>query len=115
VFFVLNSECYLEFKLTIRTTGLESLTDEECEARYTGRSFSRSIAEEFRIVVVLGHIKFHVCVFNTQIGRCLSGEKVIVSMLALGGFREGTLVRLRHRHVREELEKGIKEKILASR
>ena len=34
-------------------------------------------------------------------------EKVTVSMLALGGFREGTLVRLRYRHVREELEKGI--------
>jgi site-specific recombinase XerD len=34
-------------------------------------------------------------------------EKLIVSMLALGGFREGTLVRLRYRHVREDLEKGI--------
>jgi hypothetical protein len=34
-------------------------------------------------------------------------EKVIVSMLALGGFREGTLVRLRYRHLRDELEKGI--------
>jgi len=34
-------------------------------------------------------------------------EKVIVSMLSLGGFREGTLVRLQYRHVREELEKGI--------
>ena len=33
-------------------------------------------------------------------------ERVIVSMLALGGFREGTLVRLKYRHVREELEKG---------
>lgn len=28
-------------------------------------------------------------------------------MLALGGFREGTLVRLQYRHVREDLEKGI--------
>ena len=34
-------------------------------------------------------------------------EKVIVSILALGGFREGTLVRLHYRHVREDLEKGI--------
>jgi len=34
-------------------------------------------------------------------------ERVIVSMLALGGFREGTLIRLEYRHVREELEKGI--------
>ena len=34
-------------------------------------------------------------------------EKVILSMLALGGFREGTLVRLRYSHVREDLEKGI--------
>jgi site-specific recombinase XerD len=33
-------------------------------------------------------------------------ERVIVSMLALGGFREGTLVRLKYRHVREDLEKG---------
>ena len=28
-------------------------------------------------------------------------------MLALGGFREGTLVRLRYRHVRDDLENGI--------
>lgn len=34
-------------------------------------------------------------------------EKVVVSMLALGGFREGTLVKLQYRHVREDLEKGI--------
>jgi len=34
-------------------------------------------------------------------------ERVIVSMLALGGFREGTLVRLKYRHVREDLEKAI--------
>lgn len=34
-------------------------------------------------------------------------ERVIVSMLALGGFREGTLVRLEYRHVREDLEKGV--------
>ena len=33
-------------------------------------------------------------------------ERAIVSMLALGGFREGTLVRLKYRHVREDLEKG---------
>src|SRR5208283_1786613 len=33
--------------------------------------------------------------------------KVIISVLALGGFREGTLVQLRYRHVREDLEKGI--------
>lgn len=34
-------------------------------------------------------------------------EKVIISLLSLGGFREGTLVRLQYRHVREDLEKGI--------
>jgi len=33
--------------------------------------------------------------------------KAIISMLALGGFRVGTLVRLRYRHVREDLERGI--------
>lgn len=34
-------------------------------------------------------------------------ERVIISMLALGGFREGTLVRLRYRHVKEDLEKSV--------
>jgi len=34
-------------------------------------------------------------------------EKAIISILALGGFREGTLVRLRYRHVREDLERGM--------
>jgi len=34
-------------------------------------------------------------------------EKVIIATLALGGFREGTLVRLRYRHVREDLERRI--------
>lgn len=34
-------------------------------------------------------------------------EKAIISMLALGGFREGTLVRLRYGHVREDLERGM--------
>jgi hypothetical protein len=34
-------------------------------------------------------------------------EKVIISMLALGGFREGTLVRLNYGHIREDLERGI--------
>ena len=34
-------------------------------------------------------------------------ERVIVSMLALGGFREGTIVKLKYRHVREDLEKNI--------
>lgn len=32
---------------------------------------------------------------------------VILSVLVLGGFREGTLVRLQYRHVREDLERGI--------
>jgi integrase len=32
--------------------------------------------------------------------------KTIVSMLALGGFRIGTLCKLQYRHVREDLEKG---------
>lgn len=34
-------------------------------------------------------------------------EKVIVSVLAMGGFREGTLVKLHYYHVREDLERGI--------
>lgn len=34
-------------------------------------------------------------------------EKVIVSMLALGGFREGTLSALKYRHVKADLEAGI--------
>jgi len=34
-------------------------------------------------------------------------DRVITSMLALGGFREGTLVKLQYRHVRDELERGI--------
>jgi site-specific recombinase XerD len=34
-------------------------------------------------------------------------ERVIVSMLALGGFREGTLVKLKYRHVKDDLEKGV--------
>jgi site-specific recombinase XerD len=34
-------------------------------------------------------------------------ERVLVSMLALGGFRQGTLVKLKYKHVEEDLEKGI--------
>lgn len=34
-------------------------------------------------------------------------ERAIVSMLALGAFREETLSKLQYRHVREDLEKGI--------
>jgi site-specific recombinase XerD len=34
-------------------------------------------------------------------------EKVIISMLALGGFREGTLVKLRYKHVKKDLEARI--------
>jgi len=33
--------------------------------------------------------------------------RAILSMLALGGFRVGTLARLQYRHVREDLERGI--------
>jgi len=33
--------------------------------------------------------------------------KTIISMLALGGFRTGTLVKLQYRHVKRDLEKGI--------
>jgi site-specific recombinase XerD len=33
--------------------------------------------------------------------------KTIITMLALGGFREGTLARLQYRHVKEDLEKDI--------
>lgn len=31
-------------------------------------------------------------------------EKVIISLLALGGFRPGTLTQLQYRHVRNDLE-----------
>ena len=34
-------------------------------------------------------------------------ERVILSILALSGPREGTLVRLQYRHVKDDLEKGI--------
>ncbi len=34
-------------------------------------------------------------------------DRVIVSMLALGGFREGTLARLQYRHIKEDLERNI--------
>lgn len=34
-------------------------------------------------------------------------EKVIITLLALGGFRLSTLVRLRYRHVRHDLERGV--------
>mgnify|MGYP002153773025 CR=1 FL=1 len=34
-------------------------------------------------------------------------EKAIISMLALGGFREGTLIKLRYKHVRDDLERGL--------
>ncbi|MEM2561497.1 MAG: tyrosine-type recombinase/integrase [Candidatus Bathyarchaeia archaeon] len=34
-------------------------------------------------------------------------EKAIITMLALGGFRPSTLVRLKYRHVQEDLERGI--------
>jgi site-specific recombinase XerD len=34
-------------------------------------------------------------------------ERTVILLPALGGFREGTLVRLQYRHVREDLERGI--------
>jgi integrase len=34
-------------------------------------------------------------------------DRVVVSMLALGGFREGTLVKLQYRHVKHDLERNI--------
>lgn len=34
-------------------------------------------------------------------------EKAILSMMALGGFREGTLIRLLYSHVRADLENGV--------
>jgi site-specific recombinase XerD len=34
-------------------------------------------------------------------------ERVIVSMFAFGGFREGTLTKLKYRHVKRDLESGI--------
>ncbi|MBM4401197.1 MAG: site-specific integrase, partial [Crenarchaeota archaeon] len=33
--------------------------------------------------------------------------KTIISLLSLGGFRNGTLVKLRYRHVKRDLERGI--------
>jgi site-specific recombinase XerD len=33
-------------------------------------------------------------------------ERVIITMLALGGFRIGTLVKLEYRHIKRDLEKG---------
>jgi hypothetical protein len=33
--------------------------------------------------------------------------KTIISMLALGGFRTGTLVKLQYRHIKRDIEKGI--------
>lgn len=33
-------------------------------------------------------------------------EKVMLSLIALGGFREGTLVKLQYRHVKKDLESG---------
>ncbi len=32
--------------------------------------------------------------------------KVIIAMMAVGGFRSGTLVQLKYRHVKLDLEKG---------
>lgn len=34
-------------------------------------------------------------------------EGVIISLLALGGFREGTLAKLQYRHVKRDLERGM--------
>lgn len=34
-------------------------------------------------------------------------ERVIITLLALGGFRIGTLAKLQYRHVKRDLEKGI--------
>jgi len=34
-------------------------------------------------------------------------QKIIITMLALGGLREGTLVRLEYRHVQEDLERSV--------
>lgn len=34
-------------------------------------------------------------------------EKAIISLLALGGFRPGTLVKLQYRHIKEDFEKNI--------
>jgi integrase len=34
-------------------------------------------------------------------------EKVITSLLALGGFRPGTLAKLQYRHIKEDFEKGV--------
>jgi len=38
-------------------------------------------------------------------------EKVIITMISLGDFREGTLVRLKYRHFREDLERGVSQGI----
>lgn len=34
-------------------------------------------------------------------------EKFVITTLALGGLREGSLVRLQYRHIREDLERGV--------
>ena len=34
-------------------------------------------------------------------------DKTIISLMALGGFREGTLYKLKYRHVKKDLEAGI--------
>ena len=34
-------------------------------------------------------------------------ERVVITLLALGGFRIGTLSKLQYRHVKRDLEKGI--------
>jgi site-specific recombinase XerD len=34
-------------------------------------------------------------------------ERVIITMLSLGGFRIGTLVKLQYRHIKRDLEKGV--------
>jgi hypothetical protein len=42
-----------------------------------------------------------------SISRADLREKVIVTMLSLGAFREETLTKLRYRHAREDLERGV--------
>jgi len=41
------------------------------------------------------------------IGVAGERDKAIISMMAVGGFRSGTLVQLKYRHVKRDLEKGI--------
>lgn len=47
-----------------------------------------------------------VCIFSLLVG-VMPSSIAKLSMLALAGFGEGTLVRLRYRHVKRDFEAGV--------